>query len=409
MSLHGKLALEPACWERSGEIKSQRRVQTAGQQTAPEGNPFGSPNSGPASAYTPATAAMNAATKIKNSLRGRDVILGVAGEPGAGKLHAAQLACQELGFQTTILDRTQGAIQYNRLGPCALADGGLARIATIVCGADAETAWPDPSNYAEGTKLLFIANDVQHMKKAPFPLVRLDRPSADAMAKILFLDQGWPATRATRLAKLAAGDWRQLGVLQALFKNTDMDNPTDDEFQQLLQGTKKDQRPLLDAPPSAAVHQLFSGYAAASNTVDDYADHSVLVWAEANKDVVCNSIEEMAALQAELAVSDVLMAGGENQLGLETFARAAANAAKPNLRYDFTKYRNPWATRKDTPAAVEIRKSWMREGPFSKRERARLASTQERGGAPPDKPARKRGAPTGTTKSAAKHRASPKT
>ena len=31
--------------------------------------------------------------------------------------------------------------------------------------------------------------------------------------------------------------------------------------------------------------------------VDNFADHSVLMWAEANTDLVCNSLEAMASLQ----------------------------------------------------------------------------------------------------------------
>ena len=119
------------------------------------------------------------------------------------------------------------------------------------------------------------------------------------------------------------------------------------------------------------MHQLFSGYAARSNTLDDYAEHSVLMWAEANKDLVCNSLEDMASLQEAAVFSDVLMNGGENQLGLETFARTAANAANPNTRYDFAKYRNPWAVRKETPAVVAIRKGWKRQAPWTERQRDR--------------------------------------
>ena len=58
----------------------------------------------------------------------------------------------------------------------------------------------------------------------------------------------------------------------------------DDNFRKLCLNTAKDKNLLEATPPSAAVHQLFSGYAASSNTVSDYAEHSVLMWTEANKD-----------------------------------------------------------------------------------------------------------------------------
>ena len=75
----------------------------------------------------------------------------------------------------------------------------------------------------------------------------------------------------------------------------------------------------------------------------DYAEHSVLMWAEANKDIVCSSIEQMADLQEAVVYTEMLTSGGEHDIGLDTFAMAAALNTNPNMRYDFTKYRNPWA------------------------------------------------------------------
>ncbi len=80
------------------------------------------------------------------------------------------------------------------------------------------------------------------------------------------------------------------------------------------------------------MHQLFSGHAAKNKALEHYADHGVLMWAEANKDIVCSSLEEMVSLQEAAVFSDVLMNGGENQIGLETFARTAASAANPRPR-----------------------------------------------------------------------------
>ena len=80
------------------------------------------------------------------------------------------------------------------------------------------------------------------------------------------------------------------------------------------------------------------------------------MWAEANKDIVCNSIEQMADLQEAAVYTDMLSSGAEHDIGLETFAMAAALNTNPNLRYDFTKYRNPWAPRKETEDSRAIRK-----------------------------------------------------
>jgi len=165
---------------------------------------------------------------------------------------------------------------------------------------------------------------------------------------------------------------------------------------------------LLDAPPSAAVHQLFSGHAARNNTLEHYAEHSVLMWAEANTDLVCTSLEAMASLQEAAVFSDVLMNGGERQLGLETFARTAANTANPNMRYDFAKYRNPWAGRKETPETKAIREAWERQASWTKRQQPRLALLQQRGDVPLATHRRKGAKPKANTKKAAKRRAAPK-
>ena len=103
------------------------------------------------------------------------------------------------------------------------------------------------------------------------------------------------------------------------------------------------------------------------------------------------------------------MNGGEHQLGLETFAKTAANTANPNMRYDFAKYRNPWAGRKETPETKAIREAWGRQAAWTKRQRDHLAVLQQRDDAPLAAPARKRAKPIGTTKGAAKRRAAPKT
>ena len=124
------------------------------------------------------------------------------------------------------------------------------------------------------------------------------------------------------------------------------------------------------------MHQLFSGHAKKSNTVSNYAEHSVLMWTEANKDIVCNSIEQMAEIQEAAVCADVLASGGETELGLETFVMTSAFGANPNMRYDFTKYRNPWAVSKQTPEAKAIRESWERRGSGQMRLKRRLTQAQ---------------------------------
>ena len=124
---------------------------------------------------------------------------------------------------------------------------------------------------------------------------------------------------------------------------------------------------------------------------------------------MCSALEDMATLQEAAAFTDVLMNGGESQLGLETFVGAAACAANPNMRYDFAKYRNPWAGCKETPAVVAIREGWERQASWTRRERDRLALLQQGDDAPPTRQRGKTAAPKGTAKKAAKRRAAPPT
>ena len=350
---------------------------------------------------------MLAQKRVEAFLRGDTQTLGLVGQTGSGKLFAAELAAKAAGFQTTILDRTQGSINYNRLGACALGQSGLMRTVTIVCGADSETSPPDPKSLPRGTKIILIGNSCcAELKKVGIHVEKLNRPTRETMCKTLFLDHDWPVTKAKRLAALGDGDWRRLWALDRLLQGAGVDvaECNDDDFRQLVLNTAKDRSLLDDAPPSAAVQQLFSGYATKSNTVSDYAEHSVLMWAEANKDIVCNSLEQMAEIQEAAVYADMLATGGETEIGLQTFAMAAAQNANPNLRYEFAKYRNPWAARRETEASRAIRASWDRAAPWARREKSRLTLPQESDDANPAKPGRKRGAPAGTTKSAPKRK-----
>ena len=130
------------------------------------------------------------------------------------------------------------------------------------------------------------------------------------------------------------------------------------------------------------------------------------MWAEANTDLVCNNdLERMASIHESAVCSDVLMSGGEHQLGLEIFARTAACAANPDMRYEFAKYRNPWASRKETPAVDAIRKGWKRQASWTKRARDRIALLQQCDDALLATQTRRRGAPKGAAKKVAKRKA----
>ena len=323
---------------------------------------------------------MLAQKRVEDLLRGKGRVLGLVGQTGSGKLYAAELAAKAAGFQATVLDRNQGSVIYSRLGACALVQGGLIRTVTIVCGADSETTPPDPKSLPKGAKIILIGNSCcAEIKKANVHVEKLNRPTREAMCKTLFLDHDWPVSKAQRLSALADGDWRRLWNLDRLFAGAGVDvaEGSEDDFQQLVLSTTTDKNLLDESPPSAAVHQLFSGHAKSSDTVSAYAEHSVLIWAEANTDIVCGSLERMAEIHEAAAFADVLTTGGEQEIGFETFAMTAALEANPSMRYDYTKYRNPWVVSKETPEAKAIRESWERRGSGQTRLKRRLTQAQE--------------------------------
>ena len=321
---------------------------------------------------------MLAQKRVEAFLRGDTQTLGLVGQTGSGKLFAAELAAKAAGFQTTILDRTQGSINYNRLGACALGQSGLMRTVTIVCGADSETT--PPKSLPKGAKVVLIGNSCcVELKKVGIHVEKINRPTQEAMCKTLFLDYDWPVAKAKRLSALADGDWRRLWNHDRLFHGAGVDvaEGSEDDFQQLVLSTTTDRNLLDESPPSAAVHQLFSGHARSSDTVSAYAEHSVLMWAEANTDIVCGSLERMAEIHEAAAFADVLTTGGEQEIGFEIFAMTAALEANPSMRYDYTKYRNPWVVSKQTPEAKAIRESWERRGSGQTRLKRRLTQAQE--------------------------------
>ena len=68
-----------------------------------------------------------------------------------------------------------------------------------------------------GTKVVCIANDAHALKKGAagvpngeFKIVYMPKLTAAQMAQHLFHEEDWDAVVAKRLAKLSAGDWRQL-------------------------------------------------------------------------------------------------------------------------------------------------------------------------------------------------------
>ena len=136
--------------------------------------------------------------------------LAICGQVGGGKLYLVEKLARANGWQYEIIDRSQGSIDWSKLGQQTLGGNGLTPSLYFVCNAK-ETSW-DFLPRLTG-KFVFIANDEQQLaglKKAKIPVEKLKKPSVDQMTKTLFLEHDWPVEKAKRLSQLAECDWRRL-------------------------------------------------------------------------------------------------------------------------------------------------------------------------------------------------------
>ncbi len=250
----------------------------------------------------------------------------------------------------------------------------------------------------EGHKIILIGNECQQAaKKAGIPVEQARKPTPDEMCKTLFLELDWGALKARRFARLCDGDWRMLRTLAQQLAHIDVENLSEKEFDAALESMAKDRRPLDVVHPSLAAHQLFSGTAQKRGETNQYADYSVMAWAERNLGTLCgDSIEEMSRMQEAACHADALVAGGEPTIGLEHFARAAALTPRAHLRYDFKAYANPWQDVKERPEAAAIRANVDRLRPWAWHEKRRLSEARSDGTCEPTPVARSRGGAAAT-------------
>ena len=105
--------------------------------------------------------------RIETFLRSGGQVLGLVGPNGTRKLYGIETAAKAVGgFCLSVMDRAQGAVNYNRLGAYVLGDDGLAKSLFVVCNADFETDWSCLGQLRGGAKVILIGNDGQWMKRA---------------------------------------------------------------------------------------------------------------------------------------------------------------------------------------------------------------------------------------------------
>ena len=285
------------------------------------------------------------------------VCLGICGEVGSGKLYAVESVAKGRGWSHQVVDRSQGAIVWNRFGQYTLGGNGLMASLYIVCNAK-ESNW-DFLETLKG-KFVFIANDEQDLaplKRWKIAIEKKKRPTVEQMTKALFLEHDVPVGKAKRLSEFAQGDWRRVWTLEKLFREAGIDLETANglDFQAALATMAKDR--VRDIHPTLKVHQLFSGRG--FHDLESDIDAETLVWGQANLGVVCGNVADMALLAEVAATSDFLTSecdgGSARCLGFDHFARSARSITAGDALgyYDYKKFRNPYTTDAKSVAAIK--------------------------------------------------------
>ncbi len=344
--------------------------------------------------------------KIEAFLAGPHCIVGLVGDVGTGKRHAVCATALAKGWKVQCHDRAQRSLDYLRWGAHVLDDAGLCRAVHVVCNADCENDWSFVPRLSPGVKVVCLANDVQALKKgaatAPesnFEILRMPKLSTDQMSKHLFHEEHWCAVVATRLSKLAAGDWRVLRTWERLVRESAVDVSTMDDaaFEEWSARAHKDQ--FVTCHPSLTANRLLNGEARENaNLAERMMDHQTACFVQANVGLHCGTIEEMETMATAAVDSDMMRAAGEEQLGLSYYARAVGSLSGPRVQHSFGKYGDPWKVA-SSEGIAHVRTSFAERRPWLQGLKQRISREQQ---------AKSAGKPAPKRKAAAKRRSAPK-
>ena len=178
------------------------------------------------------------------------------------------------------------------------------------------------------------------MLASGMPIATMRAPTADAMAKQLFMEEDWPAELAVAAARAVKGDWHQLRARKQLCPD-----------QVAPRECSGKDASIANAAPCIVANRLLNGTAPESCPLDQ----SVVALTERNLGVHCETIEEMAMRQEAMAASTGAHAG--DAIGEELFRQAAGMSAK-RVQYLPGLYTNPY--QKDESSASTIKESFER-------------------------------------------------
>ena len=305
-----------------------------------------------------------AAAKIKQFFCGDNPkVLALTGPAGCGKRYTIAEAARHAGVAVTHHDLSQGAVDWGRLGKCQLTREGLLGSVHVISNASQDFLKEFAFVKTVHAKIILVCDDATPGMRARVPVVRMQPLSIDAMAKKLFLELGWPAEEAVRVARLAKGDWHQVHAQKQFACNA----AADVEQSSAVDACSSKDETLANEPPCMIANRLLNG----TTPEDCPLDSSTMAWVERNLPVHCEDLEEMARRQDMLATSaDGLFMGCP--ASEELFKRAAGFRSK-RVHYQHGLYASPWE--KDDAAVRDISTSFKKQRTtFSDglKERARL-------------------------------------
>ena len=357
---------------------------------------------------------MNTTRHVEAFLAGPHCIVGLVGDVGTGKRHTVCALALAKGWKVQCHDRAHGALDYLRWGTHVFGAAGLCRTVHVVCNADCERDWSFVPRLCPGVKVVCLANDAQALKKgaatAPesnFEILRMPKLSMDQMTRHLFHEEDWCALVATRLSKLAAGDWRVLRTWESLVRESGADVSAMDDaaFEEWSARAYKDQ--FVTCHPSLTANRLLNGEARENVALAErMLDHQTASWVQANVGLHCGTIEEMETVAAAAVDWDMLRAAGEEQLGLSYYARATGSLSGPHVQHSFGKYADPWKVA-SSEGIASVRTSFAEMYPRGIQQRTAQGQRTLDEAVEKPAPKRKAAAKKGVAKRVAKRRALP--
>ena len=174
-------------------------------------------------------------------------------------------------------------------------------------------------------KIILVCDDASPGMRASVLVVRMQPLSTDAMTKKLFLELGWTAEEAVRVARHAKGDWHQVHAQKQCVCNA----VGDVEQSNALGACSTKDETVANEPPCLIANRLLNGTAPEACPLDA----TTMAWVERSLPVHCDDLEEMVQKQEQLAASAAGLFTGSP--GSEELFKRAAGFRSKRVYYQY--------------------------------------------------------------------------